>query len=103
MQVKTREGRPIKLEGNPEHPVNAGTLCSRGQAGLQALYNPDRLAGPMVKSAAGSWSEVKWDDAIPGTRFDDRPQAVAKDFVIIDDQDAHDTPYLHRRSRLALL
>ena len=64
LHVKTREGRPIKLEGNPEHPVNAGRLCSRGQAGLQALYNPDRLAGPMARNAAGKWDEIKWDDAI---------------------------------------
>ncbi len=62
--VKTREGRPIKLEGNPDHPVNAGALCSRGQAGLQALYNPDRLTGPMAKNAAGGWDAIKWDDAI---------------------------------------
>ena len=64
LMVKTREGRPIKLEGNPDHPINAGTLCSRGQAGLQALYNPDRLTGPMAKNAAGSWDPIKWDDAI---------------------------------------
>jgi anaerobic selenocysteine-containing dehydrogenase/Fe-S-cluster-containing dehydrogenase component len=64
LQVKTREGRPIKLEGNPDHPINAGTLCSRGQAGLQALYNPDRLKGPMAKNAAGTWDEIKWEDAV---------------------------------------
>ena len=64
LHVKTREGRPIKLEGNPDHPVNAGTLCSRGQAGLQALYNPDRLTGPMARNAAGGWDLIKWDDAI---------------------------------------
>ena len=64
LHVKTREGRPIKLEGNPEHPVNAGTLCSRGQAGLQALYNPDRLQHPMAKNAAGKWDEIKWEDAV---------------------------------------
>ncbi len=64
LHVKTREGRPIKLEGNPEHPTNAGTLCSRGQAGLQALYNPDRLKAPMARNAAGTFDEIKWDDAI---------------------------------------
>jgi anaerobic selenocysteine-containing dehydrogenase len=32
LHVRTREGRPIKLEGNPEHPVNGGALCARGQA-----------------------------------------------------------------------
>ncbi len=46
LHVKTREGRAVKLEGNPAHPVNAGTLCARGQAGLQGLYNPGRARGP---------------------------------------------------------
>ncbi len=62
--VKTREGRPIKLEGNPDHPVNQGALCSRGQAALQGLYNPDRLAGPMARNAAGGFDAITWDDAI---------------------------------------
>jgi len=51
LHVKTREGRAIKLEGNPEHPVNRGKLCSRGQAALQGLYNPGRLKAPMARTA----------------------------------------------------
>ena len=35
--ARNREGRVVKLEGNPDHPVNAGALCLRGQAGLQRL------------------------------------------------------------------
>src|SRR5262245_56383227 len=49
LHVKTREARAIKLEGNPAHPVNAGTLCQRGQAGLQGLYNPGRISGPKLR------------------------------------------------------
>lgn len=64
LHVKTREGRAIKLEGNPQHPVNAGALCARGQAGLQGLYNPGRLKGPMRRNAAGGFDEISWDDAI---------------------------------------
>ena len=64
LAVKTREARPIKLEGNAEHPINAGTLCSRGQAGLQGLYNPDRLAGPLARYAAGGFEPITCDDAI---------------------------------------
>ena len=30
IHVRTREGRPIKFEGNPEHPINKGFLCTRG-------------------------------------------------------------------------
>ena len=63
LHVVTREARPIKLEGNPEHPVNAGKLCARGQAGLQGLYHPDRLRGPM-RRGAGGFEPVSWDDAI---------------------------------------
>ncbi|HEU5359509.1 MAG TPA: molybdopterin-dependent oxidoreductase, partial [Gemmatimonadales bacterium] len=48
---------------NPAHPVNEGTICSRGQSALQGLYNPDRLAGPMQKSGSG-WKSISWDDAI---------------------------------------
>ncbi len=49
--VKTREGRPIKLEGNPDHPVNEGGLDTETQASILDLYNPERLKGPMnVKS-----------------------------------------------------
>ena len=63
VHVKTREGRAIKLEGNPEHPVNAGRLCSRGQAGLQTLYNPGRIKGPMHRTGQ-TWRQLSWDDAI---------------------------------------
>ena len=63
IHVKTREARAIKLEGNPDHPVNAGTLCHRGQAALQGLYNPGRTKGPMVREGT-AWKSLEWDDAI---------------------------------------
>src|ERR687897_620069 len=64
VHVRTREGRAVKLEGNPEHPINQGKLCSRGQAGLQGLYNPGRIKAPMARSADGGFVEITWDDAI---------------------------------------
>jgi len=63
LHVKTREGRPIKLEGNPEHPVNRGRLCGRGQASLGRTYHPDRLEGPASRSSDGSLQSTSWDDA----------------------------------------
>jgi anaerobic selenocysteine-containing dehydrogenase len=52
--VRLMNGRALKIEGNPEHPLNRGKLCARGQAGLQLLYNPDRSAGPLKQSQRGS-------------------------------------------------
>src|SRR2546427_8515489 len=64
LQAKVREGRVIKLEGNPESPINQGRLCSRGQAGLQGLYNPDRVTDPMARGPNGEWQKLTWEDAI---------------------------------------
>jgi molybdopterin-containing oxidoreductase family iron-sulfur binding subunit len=47
--AKNREGRVIKLEGNPLHPINQGKLCVRGQAALQSIYDPDRVLKPKLK------------------------------------------------------
>ncbi|MBI2087186.1 MAG: molybdopterin-dependent oxidoreductase [Deltaproteobacteria bacterium] len=61
--VKVREGRAIKVEGNPEHPVNRGKLCARGQASPQGLYNPDRVRQPLRRDASGKLQPISWDDA----------------------------------------
>ncbi len=44
--VKTREGRPIKIDGNPEDHVNQGKITAAGQASILSLYDPDRLKEP---------------------------------------------------------
>src|SRR6476659_5708895 len=56
-----------KLEGQPDHPVNRGGLCARGQASIQVTYHPDRLTQPMKRSGArgaGEFSAITWDEAI---------------------------------------
>ncbi len=60
---RVREGRVLKLEGNPDSPVNAGVLCQMGQASLQGHYNPDRITKPMVRKG-GNLTEVSWEEAI---------------------------------------
>lgn len=65
--VKVMDGRARKIEGNPKHPVNKGKLCMRGQAGVQGLYNPDRIKAPMKRSGGrgtGQFVETSWDDAV---------------------------------------
>jgi Fe-S-cluster-containing dehydrogenase component len=54
--MKVRDGRPIKLEGNPDNKVNGPGLCGTGQAQLWTLYNPDRLHHPVN----GDGEEVEW-------------------------------------------
>jgi anaerobic selenocysteine-containing dehydrogenase len=60
-------GLAKKLEGNPQHPVNQGKLCARGQAGLQVLYHPDRITHPIKRTGprgSGEFQEITWDDAL---------------------------------------
>jgi molybdopterin-containing oxidoreductase family iron-sulfur binding subunit len=64
VHARVREGRVVKLEGNPESPINNGRLCARGQAALQGLYNPDRLRTPLVRNAEGRLEPTTWDEAL---------------------------------------
>jgi anaerobic selenocysteine-containing dehydrogenase len=64
--VRTEQGRALKVEGNPNHPVNLGKTCARGQVALQGLYNPDRIKNPLKSNQRGSgdFSDLNWDDGI---------------------------------------
>jgi anaerobic selenocysteine-containing dehydrogenase len=64
--VRVMNGRALKIEGNPEHPLNRGKLCARGQAGLQVLYNPDRLTGPVQQAERGSrrLRQISWEEGL---------------------------------------
>ena len=67
ISVRTREGRAKKIEGNPSHPVSQGRLCALGQAGLQVLYNPDRLTGPLVQTGrrgSMSFAPITWEEGL---------------------------------------
>jgi menaquinone reductase, molybdopterin-binding-like subunit len=60
-------GLAKKLEGNPQHPINQGKLCARGQAGLQVLYHPDRITHPIKRNGprgSGEFQEITWDEAL---------------------------------------
>jgi anaerobic selenocysteine-containing dehydrogenase/Fe-S-cluster-containing dehydrogenase component len=60
--AKNREGRVIKIEGNPHHPINRGAICMRGQAALQGVYDPDRLKTPLIQED-GAWRPISFEDA----------------------------------------
>ena len=61
------DGRLDKIVGNPKHPNNRGKLCSRGHAGINTLYDPDRLLQPMKRSGGrgeGKWTRITWEQAL---------------------------------------
>ncbi len=64
--VRLMNGRALKLEGNPEHPLNQGKLCALGQAGPQLLYNPDRLQGPVKQAKRGTqqYQSITWEEGL---------------------------------------
>ncbi len=59
--VKTREGRPIYVKGNPDHPFGGG-LTPRAQAHLMNLYDPDRLQSPQKGDGKGGFQNSNWDE-----------------------------------------
>ena len=59
--VKNRDGRAIKVEGNPNSPINGGSTCARGQASLQGLYNPDRNRSPLKLNEFGRLAPSSWE------------------------------------------
>ena len=65
--VRVMEGRAKKVEGNIDYPINLGKHSARCEAGLQALYHPDRIRGPLVRvgeRGSGNFEEISWTDAI---------------------------------------
>lgn len=61
-------GRVVKLEGHPAHPRNKGTLCPKGVAQIMALYDPNRVKAPLIrtneKGVPGTWRKASWDEAL---------------------------------------
>jgi len=56
--ARSRHGRPIKIEGNREHPLSAGGTCAIGQAGVLSLYDTKRLGTPRSGGKPSRWEDV---------------------------------------------
>ena len=62
---KNIKERIIHVEGDPDHPVNRGTLCPKGAALLDLVHSPHRLQYPVVREpGANDWKRISWDDAL---------------------------------------
>ncbi|MFQ6093252.1 MAG: molybdopterin-dependent oxidoreductase, partial [bacterium] len=67
IMARVIDGKVVKIEGNPLHPVNRGALCPKGHAGVERLYHPDRILGPLLRSGdrgAGKWQKIPWNEAL---------------------------------------
>lgn len=65
--VYTKAGKAVKIAGDPDCPINHGTLCSKGFASLQLAYHPDRLKYPVRRvgeKGSGKWERITWDEAL---------------------------------------
>ena len=63
----TRMGLAKKLEGLPDHPINHGKLCTRGQAAAEITYHPERVGHPLKRAGTrgdGKFEEISWEQAI---------------------------------------
>ena len=67
--IKTREGRPIKIEGNPDDIINLGKIPSKVHASILNLYDPERLKEPRVKTREASWEKVNSEIIFFGVEF----------------------------------
>ncbi|WP_028323344.1 menaquinone reductase molybdopterin-binding-like subunit QrcB [Desulfatirhabdium butyrativorans] len=87
ISVRKIDDRAVKIEGMETHPVNRGGICTLGLCGLQLLYGPTRVKGPLKRVAdrgKGQWMPITWDQAIrevteklSAIRKSGRPQSVA--------------------------
>jgi formate dehydrogenase major subunit len=63
-KAKNAHAEIIHIEGDPDHPVNRGTLCPKGAGLLDFVRSPDRLTHPQYRAPGSKeWQRISWDDA----------------------------------------
>jgi thiosulfate reductase/polysulfide reductase chain A len=80
------DGKVLKLQGNPNHPLTKGQLCARGNAGTQLLYDPDRLKYPLIRTGQrgeGKFRRASWNEALDlfATRLNDLKEKYGPESV----------------------
>lgn len=65
--IHSADGKVINIEGNPDHPINRGALCSKGSSLSQLVNSPERLKKPLYRApGAADWQEISWEKALAG-------------------------------------
>ncbi|MFC1864963.1 molybdopterin-dependent oxidoreductase [Chloroflexota bacterium] len=68
--VHIKNGRVVKVTGDPDCPTSDGYICAKGRASVELLYHPDRLKYPMKRigeRGEGKWQRISWDEALDKT------------------------------------
>jgi formate dehydrogenase major subunit len=64
-KAKNVKSTIVHIEGDPDHPVNRGTLCPKGAGVMDMIQSPNRVRHPMVREAGASeWKQISWDEAL---------------------------------------
>lgn len=102
--IHVKDGKAVKVEGDPSHPVSRGYMCAKGLASLQLAYHPSRLRHPLRKvgrRGEGKWLRVSWEEALEDIahRLLEVKERYGAEAVVF----AHGTnrEYLHMVYRLA--
>ena len=65
--VYLKDGKPVRVDGDPDNPVNKGAICIRGRNSLDYVFHPERLRHPLKRDGErgqGKWKTISWDEAL---------------------------------------
>lgn len=97
-----KDGKVIKVEGDPGSPISHGSMCSKGLAILQLAYHPDRVLYPMKRNDKG-WKRISWDVALDtiAERFKEVIEAHGPESIVIGQGTGRDyESFLYRFANL---
>jgi formate dehydrogenase major subunit len=102
MVARTRDGELLSLEGDPDHVINQGALCSKGAAMMVTHTSERRLRRPMYRPAGGDrWQEISWDEAL--AKLAAKLTQVRRDHWIAKQRDGDAEYAVNRTDAIALL
>ena len=94
VMAEVANGKALKLQGNPHHPLTKGKLCARGNAGIALLNDPDRLKYPQIRTGErgeGKFRRASWDEALDflASRLKDLKQKYGPESVAMFPHGVH--------------
>jgi len=86
--VHVKDGKVIKVEGNPDSPITHGTMCTKGLSITQTAYHPNRILYPMKKvgeKLSGKWERITWDEALGtiATKFQAVIDEYGPEYIVV--------------------